>query len=271
MGILNVTEDSFSDGGELYRHGGLHLDRLLKRAEQMIAEGAAILDVGGESTRPGAKPVSEEEELDRVLPALEALQQRFDVPISVDTSNPTLMREAAAGGADMLNDVRALTRPGALEAAASTQLPICLMHMQGEPGSMQNNPRYESVVVEVLSYLRERVSACEAAGIARERLLIDPGFGFGKRLQDNWQLVAELKRFCELGLPLLIGVSRKSMVGALLNKPAAERDVASAALAMLCCQQGAQIVRTHNVAATVDALTMWWVARDPAQLNLKTK
>ncbi|MFN2328862.1 MAG: dihydropteroate synthase [Chromatocurvus sp.] len=257
MGVLNTTPDSFSDGGHIYRDGRLDVTAALAAASAMVDAGAGVIDVGGESTRPGAEPVSEQVEMDRVLPVVERLAASVDAIISVDTSSPSVMREAAALGAGLLNDVRALTRDGALEAARDTGLPICLMHMQGSPTTMQAAPRYDDVVDEVLVYLRARVAACEAAGILRDRLLLDPGFGFGKSVAHNLRLLAHLPRLAGEGLPLLIGLSRKSLIGALTGREVDERMPASVALALLAVQRGASIVRVHDVAATADALAMW--------------
>lgn len=262
MGVINATPDSFSDGGSLYRSGGLDIDLAMGRARDMVAAGAAILDIGGESTRPGAAPVSPAQEMDRVLPLVERVAAELDVVISVDTSTPQLMTEAAALGAGLLNDVRALTREGALEAAAATGLPVCLMHMRGEPGSMQRNPHYEDVVAEVGAYLQERVAACTAHGLGRQRLLLDPGFGFGKTVAHNLQLLRGLPSLAELGLPLLVGLSRKSMIGLLLGREPGERLPASLALAVLAVERGAAVVRSHDVAATVDALAMWTALKE---------
>jgi dihydropteroate synthase len=248
MGVLNVTPDSFSDGGRY-----LDPDAALAQAERMAAEGAAIIDIGGESTRPGAAAVAGEEELRRVLPVLERVAARLPVLLSVDTSNPEVIRRASAAGAHLVNDVRALRLPGALEAVAGSALGVCLMHMQGEPASMQANPRYDDVVEEVKTFLAERVQTCIAAGIARERLCIDPGFGFGKLLAHNLQLLRDLAQFERLGLPLAVGLSRKSMVTA-LGARSHERLAGSLALATIAVLQGAQIVRAHDVAATVDAV-----------------
>ena len=248
MGVLNVTPDSFSDGGRY-----LDADAALAQAERMAAEGAAIIDIGGESTRPGAAAVAGEEELRRVLPVLERVAARLPVLLSVDTSNPEVIRGASAAGAHLVNDVRALRSPGALEAVAGSALGVCLMHMQGEPASMQANPRYDDVVEEVKTFLAERVQTCIAAGIARERLCIDPGFGFGKLLAHNLQLLRDLAQFERLGLPLAVGLSRKSMVTALGGR-SHERLAGSLALATIAVLQGAQIVRAHDVAATVDAV-----------------
>ena len=256
MGILNATPDSFSDGGSYYAGGALALDLALKRAEQMLREGASIIDVGGESTRPGAAQVSEQEELDRVVPVVEAISANLDVVISVDTSTPAVITATAAAGAGLINDVRALERAGALEAAARVDLPVCLMHMQGQPGSMQQAPHYDDVVAEVGAYLLERARACEAAGIARERLIFDPGFGFGKTDEHNLELLRKLPQLAPADVPLLVGMSRKSMVGRLLNREVDERLPGSLALAMLAAQRGAHIIRVHDVAATVDVLRM---------------
>ncbi len=257
MGIINATPDSFSDGGELFRAGRLNVDLALERAREMVAAGAAILDIGGESTRPGAAPVGPQEEMDRVAPLVEAFAAELDVVISVDTSSPDLMRQAARLGAGLINDVRALTRAGAVEAAASTGLPVCLMHMQGEPGTMQVAPAYDDVVAEVIAYLGERVAACEAAGIDRGRLVLDPGFGFGKSVRHNLELLRSLPRLAQAGLPLLVGLSRKSLIQRLLGREIDQRLPASLALAVLAAERGAAIIRTHDVAATADALAMW--------------
>lgn len=254
MGILNTTPDSFSDGGQHYRNGRLSLDLVLTRAQQMLNEGADIIDVGGESTRPGAAPVSEAEELERVVPVVEVLVRELGAIVSVDTSTPVVMREAAVAGAGMLNDIRALQRDGALDAAAATGLPVCLMHMQGQPTTMQESPRYREPVDDVKQFLRERVSACEQAGIARQRLVLDPGFGFGKNLNHNLELLRRLPEFAELGCPLLVGLSRKSMLGELLGRDVSERLPGSLALAMAAAERGASIIRVHDVAATADVL-----------------
>ena len=251
MGILNVTPDSFSDGGCFNR-----LDPALAHVESMLAAGATLIDVGGESTSPGAEPVSVEEELGRVLPVVEAISSRFDVVISVDTSTPEVMTASAQAGAGLINDVRALERPGALQAAAATGLPVCLMHRQGEPGSMQHAPSYASVLDEVNAYLRARVTACEAAGISHDRLLLDPGFGFGKSLEHNLQLFAGMGQLQPSGLPLLVGVSRKSMIGQVLDRPVDQRLFGSLALAALAVSAGARIIRVHDVAETMDVVRM---------------
>jgi dihydropteroate synthase len=257
MGVINTTPDSFFDGATLYRGARLDLERAMVRAREMVSEGAAILDIGGESTRPGAAPVSTDEELQRVVPLVQRIAGELDVVISVDTSSPVVMREAAQAGAGLLNDVRALTREGALAAAAATGLPVCLMHMQGEPGTMQVEPHYDDVVTDVGEFLRARVVACERAGIARAQLLLDPGFGFGKTLQHNLQLLRHLPDLAAQGLPLVVGLSRKSMIAKLLGREAQQRLPASLALAVLAAQRGAAIIRTHDVAATVDAVAMW--------------
>jgi len=254
MGILNTTPDSFSDGGSYYSNERLSLDLVLKKAEQMIAQGADILDVGGESTRPGAAPVSEQEELDRVIPVVEALSSRLDVLVSVDTSTASVIRESANVGASLINDVRALQREGALAAAAAAELPVCLMHMQGQPSTMQQSPQYQDVVHEVRMFLLERVVACRSAGIADNRILLDPGFGFGKTLAHNLALLQRLPEILAVGFPLLVGLSRKSMLAQLLNRPVNERLAGSLALAMLAVQGGATIIRVHDVAETVDVL-----------------
>lgn len=249
MGVLNVTPDSFSDGGLF-----LDPDAALERAERMAEEGAAILDIGGESTRPGARGVESEEELRRVLPVVERVAARLPVLISVDTSNPELMRRAGAAGAHMINDVRALRLPGALEAVAAGNLAVCLMHMRGEPADMQRDPQYRHVVAEVRSYLDDRARTCAAAGIERDRLCLDPGFGFGKSTVHNLELLAHLEEFADLGLPLSVGLSRKSLVAALTGRALTERLAGSLALATIAVLHGARIVRAHDVAASVDAV-----------------
>ena len=257
MGILNVTPDSFSDGGRF-----VVPDDALVQAERMIAEGADILDIGGESTRPGAAAVSLDEEMARVLPLIERIAAEFDVPVSIDTSKPELMRAAVAAGAAMINDVSALRVPGAVAVIAALGVPVCLMHMQGEPRSMQAAPQYDDVLADVIRFLADRVTVCVAAGIARERLLIDPGFGFGKTLQHNLALLRGLGQFRQLGLPILVGISRKSMLGAITGKPVGERQTASVAAALMAVERGARVVRVHDVAATVDALRLWRAVTD---------
>jgi len=257
MGVINTTPDSFSDGGTLYRGEQLDLDLALARAADMVARGAAILDIGGESTRPGAAPVTVAREMQRVLPLVERVSAELDVVVSVDTSSPEVITAAAGAGAGLINDVRALSRPGALDAAAATGLPICLMHMLGQPGDMQAAPQYDDVVTEVEEFLLQRVAACEAMGIARESLLLDPGFGFGKTVAHNLLLLRGLPRLADLGLPLLVGLSRKSLIGKLLGREVDERLPASLALAVMAVERGAAIIRTHDVGATVDAVAMW--------------
>jgi len=250
MGILNVTPDSFSDGGCYQR-----VDEALHHAETMVGQGAVMVDVGGESTRPGASPVSEQEELDRVIPVVEALARSVDVCISIDTSTPSVMTAAAAAGAHFLNDVRALERDGALEAAAATGLPVCLMHMKGVPASMQNNPLYRNVVTDVLDYLDKRLSAAESAGLNKTQLLIDPGFGFGKSYEHNYELLQRLDELQTLGVPVLAGLSRKTMIGQACGQTLpAERVVGSVAGAVVCAMKGAAILRVHDVMETVEAL-----------------
>lgn len=266
MGVINTTPDSFSDGGTLYSGSRLDIDRAMTRARDMVEAGAAILDIGGESTRPGAQPVTPDEEMDRVLPLVERISAELAVVVSVDTSTPALMRTAASAGAGMINDVRALTRAGALEAAASTDLPICLMHMQGEPGTMQLAPQYVDVVTQVRDLLLDRVAACERLGIVRERLLLDPGFGFGKTVSHNLQLLRGLPQLAALGFPLLVGLSRKSMIGKLLGRDTGERLPASLALAVMAVERGATIIRAHDVAATADAVAMWSALQDLGEL-----
>jgi len=246
---LNVTPDSFSDGGRYTER-----ERALAQARQMIAEGAAIIDIGGESTRPGAAAVSVQEELDRVVPIIETLASECAVPISIDTSKAEVMRAAVAAGAGMINDVYALRLPGAMQTAAECGVPVCLMHMQGEPRTMQQAPHYDDVVREVKDFFRDRMQACEAAGIVRQRIVLDPGFGFGKTLQHNLSLLKHLAELAGEGVPLLVGMSRKSMIGAVLDAPVEQRLYGGIALATLAAQQGAAIVRVHDVKATVDAL-----------------
>jgi len=258
MGVLNRTPDSFSDGGAF-----VDFAAALSHAEQMVREGAAIIDIGGESTRPSAEAVSEQQELERVIPLIERLVNETDVPISIDTSKPEVMRAAVAAGAGMINDVYALRQTGALDAARDCSVPVVLMHMQGEPRTMQQHPHYKDVVVEVKQFLVERILACEAAGIPRERLLIDPGFGFGKTLEHNLELLRHLREFATLGLPLLVGLSRKSLIGTLLGGvPVGERLQGSVAAAVVAVMNGASIVRAHDVKPTVEALKIVAAARN---------
>ena len=261
MGVLNVTPDSFSDGGQLYRDGRVDTDVLLARAEQMLAEGADILDVGGESTRPGAAAVSEAEELDRVVTAVEALAQHCDTIISVDTSTPSVMTESARCGAGLLNDVRGFRRPQALQAAADSGLALCVMHMQGEPGTMQTAPAYSDVVQDISEFLSQRLADMGAVGIDLDRVVIDPGFGFGKTAEQNFELLARLEALCNQRQPVLVGLSRKSMISSVLDRPPEQRMAASVALALMAVERGARIVRVHDVAATFDALSMWQTIR----------
>ncbi|MGC6656708.1 MULTISPECIES: dihydropteroate synthase [Pantoea] len=249
MGILNVTPDSFSDGG---KHNAL-VDALT-HTNEMVNAGATIIDVGGESTRPGADEVSVEEELERVIPVVAAIAQRFEVWISVDTSKAEVIREAASVGAHIINDVRSLSEPGALAAAAATGLPVCLMHMKGEPRTMQQAPAYQDIFSEVDAYFVEQLTRCEAAGIKKENLLLDPGFGFGKNLSHNYELLARLGEFHHFGLPLLVGMSRKSMIGQLLNVGPGQRLTGSLACAVIAAMQGAHIIRVHDVKETVEAM-----------------
>jgi len=255
MGILNATPDSFSDGGQFRDKSAA-----INQAAKMLVDGASIIDVGGESTRPGAAPVGLQEELDRVVPIIEAISKNLDVCISVDTSSPEVMKAAKQAGAHILNDVRALSRDGAMQVAAETGLPVCLMHMKGEPLNMQNNPSYSQVVNDVFGYLKGRIKDCESAGIDKSRILIDPGFGFGKSMAHNYQLLSQLHRFGDLGVPVLAGLSRKSMIASALvgddGQPRAvqERLYGSVSAAVIAAMNGAKIIRVHDVAETVDAL-----------------
>ncbi|EPC3541629.1 dihydropteroate synthase [Aeromonas hydrophila] len=254
MGILNVTPDSFSDGGHFNQ-----LERAMTHARQMVAEGATLIDIGGESTRPGAPDVSEQEELDRVIPVVERMVAELEVMISLDTSKAAVMREGCAAGAHLINDVRALLEPGALAAAAVTNVPVCLMHMQGQPRTMQAEPHYGDLLGEVRAFFDERIAACLAAGIEREQLLLDPGYGFGKTLAHNYQLLAQQEKLLDYQLPLLVGMSRKSMIGNLLGCPVDERLAGSLACALIGMQRGARIIRVHDVRATMDALRTGWM------------
>jgi dihydropteroate synthase len=251
MGILNVTPDSFSDGGRF-----ASVEPALAHALEMQAQGADIIDIGGESTRPGAESVSVDEELRRVIPVIEALRQHSQVPISIDTSKPEVMRAAVAAGASLVNDVYALRAPGAVETCAELAVPVCLMHMQGEPRSMQQNPRYQNVVAEISEFLLARAQVCIDHGIAKQDIILDPGFGFGKTTAHNLQMLAQIRTFCDAGFPLLVGLSRKSMFAEILGRPVQERLAASIAAAVLAWQQGARFFRVHDVAETVDALRL---------------
>ena len=268
MGIVNVTPDSFSDGGQLYLNEKVDLDKTLQTVESMLADGADIIDIGGESTRPGASPVTTQQELDRVLPVVQAVSERFDALISVDTSTAQVITEAAEAGAHLINDVRALQREGALQAAVAARLPVCLMHMQNQPGSMQSNPSYVDVVTEVLDFLQQRKQTCLDAGITGEQILLDPGFGFGKTLEHNLALAGSLDRFVDTGQSLLLGVSRKTMIGQLINSNMDSRLTGSVTMALLMAQSVAQrraqtgcssgmILRVHDVRETVQALAVW--------------
>lgn len=249
MGVLNVTPDSFSDGGRFNQ-----VDAALARAREMVADGAAFIDVGGESTRPGATPVPLQEELDRVCPVIEAMARELDVIVSVDTSAPEVMREAVSLGAGLVNDVRALQRPGAAEEMARTDVPVCIMHIQGEPDHMQDNPSYRNVCQDVSSFLSERLRVIEAAGVGSERIILDPGFGFGKTVQHNFQLLSALGQLQQLGHPLLVGMSRKSMLGHVTGRNVSERLSASVAAATIAAMSGVAIIRAHDVRETVDAV-----------------
>ena len=252
MGILNVTPDSFSDGSRYQQ-----LDVALRHASQMVQAGATLIDIGGESTRPGAAEVPLEQELERVVPVVERLAAELDVWLSVDTYKAEVMRAAMAAGAHLINDIRALEGPGALAAAAEAQVPVCLMHMQGAPRTMQQAPHYENLLGEVHAYFAQRIAACVAAGIPRESLILDPGFGFGKTLDQNYELLARLDEFADFQLPLLVGMSRKSMVGQLLERPVEARLAGSLALALYASRRGAHIIRVHDVQETVDALRIF--------------
>ena len=251
MGVLNVTPDSFSDGGA-YADAAAAVEHALR----MVEEGADLIDVGGESARPGAEGVDAATEIARVVPVIAALAKRTEVPISIDTSKPEVMRAAVAAGAGLINDVRALREDGAIEAAAELRVPVCLMHMQGDPASMQDAPAYDDVVAEVHRFLADRILACQFAGIDKKRVLVDPGFGFGKTFEHNLALLAALDRFTDLG-PVLVGLSRKGMIGTLTNRPVNERVFGSVAAALVAAQRGVRIVRVHDVAATRDALAVW--------------
>ena len=251
MGIVNVTPDSFSDGGSHFQR-----DAALAHAHLLIQQGADILDIGGESTRPGAAEVSTQQELDRVMPIIEHLRDA-PVPLSIDTCKPAVMRAALASGVSMINDINALQHPDALAAVTQSNAAVCLMHKQGNPHTMQNQPRYQNVVTEVLEFLKDRIAAVEAQGVARNRIMADPGFGFGKTLEHNIALFQSLGAFTGLGVPILAGLSRKSMLGTITGQGVAQRDYASVAAALLAAQRGAKMLRVHNVGATIDALKVW--------------
>jgi len=252
MGILNVTPDSFSDGGKF-----IAPDAALVQVRQMIADGAAIIDIGGESTRPGAESVNETEELVRVIPVIEAIRQESDIPISIDTSKPQVMRSAVRAGANLINDVYALRAEGTLATAAELDVPVCLMHMQGEPRTMQQSPIYDDLINDIKEFLAARIDACLDAGIKREQILLDPGFGFGKTPEHNLSLIKHLDQFSDLGLPILAGVSRKSTIGYILNKEVDDRLYGSIALSAIALCNGASVIRTHDVAATMDAIKIY--------------
>jgi dihydropteroate synthase len=259
MGIVNVTPDSFSDGSQFSKKKSpnqfdVDVAKVLQTVASMVAEGAQFIDVGGESTRPGASPVSVAQELGRVIPVIEAVRKNFDICISVDTSSPEVMRAAISAGAELVNDVRALTRKNAIATVAATNAGACLMHMQGKPVSMQEKTVYSNLLEEVFEFLEVRVNACIDGGIERSRLLVDPGFGFGKSVEHNFQLLKHLTKFCSLGLPVLVGISRKSMIGGVTNRPVDQRLPGSIAATMVALSGGAKIVRTHDVAATMDAI-----------------
>ncbi|MBR9869473.1 MAG: dihydropteroate synthase [Oceanospirillales bacterium] len=256
MGIVNVTPDSFSDGGTLYEARKLSVDQALERARQMVKDGATIIDVGGESTRPGAAVVSVQEELDRVLPVVERLNAELDVVISVDTSAPEVISGVAGLGAGLINDVRALGREGALEAAAATGLPVCVMHMQGSPATMQDAPHYDDVLDDVSYFLQQRIRACNDAGIASDRIILDPGFGFGKTVEHNLRLLNNMRQLHRFGMPLLVGTSRKSMIDHVLHRPVDQRLAGTLATVAIGVQQGGQIFRVHDVRETVDVVRM---------------
>ena len=254
MGILNVTPDSFSDGGHFNQ-----IERAMVHARQMVSDGATLIDIGGESTRPGAPDVNEQEELDRVIPVVERLVAELDVMISLDTSKAAVMREGCKAGAHLINDVRALLEPGTLAVAAEADVPVCLMHMQGQPRTMQAEPHYDDLLGEVRAFFDERIAACLAAGIRRQQLLLDPGYGFGKTLAHNYQLLAQQSKLLDYQLPLLVGMSRKSMIGNLLGRPVDDRLAGSLACALIGMQHGARIIRVHDVRETMDALRAGWM------------
>jgi dihydropteroate synthase len=251
MGILNVTPDSFSDGGQF-----TCFDSALKQVDQMILNGVDIIDIGGESTRPGAVDVSVKDEISRVIPLLKAIKSRFDIDVSIDTSKAEVMEEAISYGADMINDVRALQNNGCLDVVAQSDIEVCLMHMQGMPRTMQENPQYNDIIGDILKFFRQRIQVCEESGISKERLILDPGFGFGKTVEHNYEALARFDEFSALGLPVLAGISRKSMIGNLLKRDVNERLAGSLAAAMVAVQQGASIIRVHDVQESADALNI---------------
>jgi dihydropteroate synthase len=265
-GIVNVTPDSFSDGGKFF-----DAQRAVEQGLKLVDEGADLLDIGGESTRPGAEPVSAQDEIARVVPVIEALVKQTSVPIAIDTSKPEVMRAAVAAGVGFINDVRALREEGALDAAAELKVPVCLMHMQGEPRTMQDEPHYFEVVEEVKRFLTDRIFSCELVGIEKKRIVIDPGFGFGKSLEHNLALLRGLDQIVAIGVPVLAGLSRKAMIGALTGREIGERAVGSATAALIAVQKGALIVRVHDVAATRDALAVWQGVASRIQPAKKTQ
>ena len=257
MGVLNTTPDSFFDGGNLYRNGKIDLDLALIQAEDMVSNGAAILDIGGESTRPGAKPISNEEEFDRVVPIVESIASRIDVVISVDTSKPKIMESAISSGAHMINDVKALSEPHALEVVSASNVNVCLMHMLGNPMTMQISPEYKSVNNEVKQFLIDRIEKCKQVGISRERLIVDPGFGFGKTVDHNLDLLENLRDLATLGCPILVGLSRKSMINKILKRDIIDSLPATLGLVAIAVERGANLIRAHDVRETADVVSMW--------------
>ena len=258
MGVINVTPDSFSDGGSFSKNTTnlfeVDISKVLHRVESYVEDGVSIIDIGGESTRPGATSVAPDIELHRTIPVIEAVKKNLDIPLSIDTSSPIVMAEAISAGVDIINDVRALSTPGAINVALNSNVAVCLMHMKGEPRTMQKTPQYSNVVSEVTEFLRERIAACKRVSDVENRLLIDPGFGFGKTVNHNYQLLKSLSSFQDLGLPLLVGISRKSMIGAVVNRRAKERIFGTIAATTLAISNGASVIRTHDVAATMDAI-----------------
>ena len=251
MGIVNVTPDSFSDGGKF-----THISNALTQVEYMIANGVDIIDIGGESTRPGAQDVTEQDEIARVIPLLQAIKSRFDIDVSIDTSKAGVMKAAIENNADMINDVRALQNEGCIEAVKDSDVDICLMHMQGMPRTMQSSPKYNNVIDDIITFFQQRIQCCQQAGIDQNRLILDPGFGFGKTLEHNYQMLANFNRFSQLNLPLLAGISRKSMIGNLLNRDIEQRLAGSLAAAIVAVQQGASIIRVHDVQESADAMNI---------------
>lgn len=267
MAVLNITPDSFSDGGQLFTNQHIDKAKVLATVETMIEDGADIIDLGGESTRPGAQPVSTQQELDRVIPVLELLAANFDSIFSVDTSTPEVMQQAARSGAHLINDVRALQRPNALETAVQLDLPVCLMHMQNQPTNMQQNPQYKDVVTEVIEFLQQRKLQCNSAGIPSQQILLDPGFGFGKTLEHNLALFAGLPEIARQKQPIVVGVSRKSMIGQLINTEVNDRLIGSVTMGLLAAQKiysvgGSMILRVHDVKETVQAIQIWQATKN---------